>query len=305
MSTSSPPEKTSTSYRRYIYDLLHSPEIDTRLEYWVRVGIAALISINVMIVMLETVHGVADRFGESFRVVEFASIVIFVCEYFLRVWSAVEIPMYRHPIWGRLRYAFSLYALIDFVAIIPFFLPHLLGDVDLVFLRGLRLLRLMTVLKLGRYSRSLSMMIRVYRQKRDDILVSMAVIMLILLLSSSLMYYLEHTAQPDAFPNMFAALWWGMVALTTVGYGDVYPITVLGKICASIISLLGIGLVALPSGLLVAGFIDELQNRRSVDDDAAVENGGVEPGVESGVESDAESMEGEFNFCPHCGHRLH
>ena len=281
MSTSSSPEEPPTLYRHYIYDLLHSPEIDTRLEYWVRVGIAALISINVMIVMLETVHGVADRFGGVFQVVEFVSIVIFVCEYFLRVWSAVEIPMYRHPIWGRLRYAFSLYALIDLVAIIPFFLPHLLGDVDLVFLRGLRLLRLMTVLKLGRYSKSLSMMIRVYRQKRDDILVSMAVIMLILLLSSSLMYYLEHTAQPDAFPNMFAALWWGMVALTTVGYGDVYPITVLGKICASIISLLGIGLVALPSGLLVAGFIDELQSRRQGDGDTAVEDEGVESGVES------------------------
>lgn len=305
MSTSSSPEEPPTLYRHYIYDLLHSPEIDTRLEYWVRVGIAALISINVMIVMLETVHGVADRFGGVFQVVEFVSIVIFVCEYFLRVWSAVEIPMYRHPIWGRLRYAFSLYALIDLVAIIPFFLPHLLGDVDLVFLRGLRLLRLMTVLKLGRYSKSLSMMIRVYRQKRDDILVSMAVIMLILLLSSSLMYYLEHTAQPDAFPNMFAALWWGMVALTTVGYGDVYPITVLGKICASIISLLGIGLVALPSGLLVAGFIDELQSRRQGDGDTAVEDEGVESGVESGVKLDAESMEGEFNFCPHCGRRLH
>ncbi len=113
------------------------------------------------------------------------------------------------------------------------------------------------------------------------------------------MYYLEHLAQPDAFPNMFAALWWGMATLTTVGYGDVYPITPLGKICASIISLLGIGLVALPSGLLVAGFVEELESRGQKRGAGAVERG-----VESGVEPGIGPGEGGPNYCPHCGHRL-
>lgn len=291
--------KNNHRIRRYFYDLLHSPEIDSRVEYWVRVGIASLISLNVIIVMLETVHDIAIQYHTLFRQVEFASIVIFAVEYLLRIWSVVEAEGYRHPLWGRLRYAFTLYALIDFVAIFPFFLPHILGDVDLVFLRGLRLLRLTAVLKLGRYSTSLGMLIRVYRRKRDDLLVSMAVIMLILLLASSLMYYLEHLAQPDAFPNMFAALWWGMATLTTVGYGDVYPITPLGKICASIISLLGIGLVALPSGLLVAGFVEELESRGQKRGAGAVERG-----VESGVEPGIGPGEGGPNYCPHCGHRL-
>lgn len=285
--------------RHYFYDLLHSPEIDSRTEYWVRVGIASLIALNVLIVMLETVQDIAVQYHTLFRRVEVVSIVIFAVEYLLRVWSVVEAERYRHPFWGRVRYAFTLYALIDFVAILPFFLPHLLGDIDLVFLRGLRLLRLMAVLKLGRYSTSLGMLIRVYRRKRDDILVSMAVIMLILLLASSLMYYLEHLAQPDAFPNMFAALWWGMATLTTVGYGDVYPITPLGKICASIISLLGIGLVALPSGLLVAGFVEELETRGHRRGSGSVENG-----VEERVEPSDEAEDGRPNFCPHCGHRL-
>lgn len=285
--------------RRFCYELLHSPEINSRAEYWVRVGIASLIALNVLIVMLETVQDLADSYHVLFRQVELMSVAIFAVEYLLRVWSVVEAEGFRHTVWGRLHYMFTLYAVIDFVAIIPFFLPHVLVNVDLVFLRGLRLLRLMAVLKLGRYSASLGMLIRVYRRKRDDILASMAVIMLILLLSSSLMYYLEHLAQPKAFPNMFAALWWGMATLTTVGYGDIYPITTLGKLCASVIALLGIGLVALPSGLLVAGFVEEFEER-GYQRRAAEEEKGVESEEGMGVESG----DAWPNYCPHCGRRL-
>jgi voltage-gated potassium channel len=251
-------------YRRsryYIYSLLHSPEIDSRVEFYLRSGIAALILINVVAIILETVQEINAVMYGFFLGLEYFSVVIFSFEYLLRLWSAVEIEKYSHPVFGRLRYIFSFFALVDVLAIAPFFLPAVIS-LDLRFIRGLRLLRLLRVMKLGRYSTSLSLLMKVCRTKRDDIFVSLFVIILILLISSSLMYFIEHEAQPKSFPNIPASLWWGVATLTTVGYGDIYPVTAIGKICAAIIALLGIGLVALPSGLLVAGFVDELQSQK-------------------------------------------
>lgn len=259
--------------RRYIYDLLHSRDIDTRTEYYLRMGIAILIGVNILAIILETVPVIERSMGRFFAALEIFSVVIFSAEYLLRLWSAVEIPKYSRPITGRIRYIFSFFALVDLLAVLPFYL-HTVVRLDLRFIRGLRLMRLLRLLKLGRYSESLGMLMRVFRSKRDDILVSTFIILLILLLSSSLMYFLEHEAQPEEFPHIPAALWWGVATLTTVGYGDIYPVTVIGKLCASVIALLGIGLVALPSGLLVAGFIEELQATK-------------QPRV-----------------CPHCGEKL-
>jgi len=259
--------------RRYVYELLHSREIDNKTEYYIRMGIAILIAINIVAIILETVPAVDESMGRFFHGLEIFSVVVFSAEYLLRLWSAVEIGKYSHPIFGRIRYIFSFFALVDLLAILPFYL-HSVVRLDLRFIRGLRLMRLLRLLKLGRYSESLGMLMRVFRSKSDDIFVSTFIILLILLLSSSLMFFLEHEAQPKAFPHIPAALWWGVATLTTVGYGDIYPVTVIGKLCASVIALLGIGLVALPSGLLVAGFIEELQATR------------------------------EPKICPHCGEKL-
>ncbi len=255
------PEGPFRNARRYTYSLLHSPEIDTRLEFYVRVGIATLIVLNVLAIVLESVREIDMQFAAVFEVLEVVSVCVFATEYILRVWSAVEMPQFARPIIGRLRYVFSFFALIDLLAILPFFL-HAFGTFDLRFVRALRLMRLMRVLKLGRYSESLALLTKVVRSKREDILVSLFVIILMLVLSSSLMYFLENEQQPDKFPNIPASLWWGVATLTTVGYGDVYPITAAGKVCSAVIALLGIGLVALPSGLIVAGFVEELQARK-------------------------------------------
>lgn len=248
--------------RRYVYDLLISPEVDTRAEHYLRTGIAALIVLNVLAVVLESVEAIESACSGLFLAVELFSIAVFSAEYLLRLWSVVEVPKYSHPIIGRLRYAVSFFALIDLLAVLPFY-AHALVAFDLRFVRGLRLLRLFRALKLGRYSRSLTLLAKVFRAKRDDILVSLFIIMLMLVLSSSLMFFLEHEEQPKAFPNIPAALWWGVATLTTVGYGDIYPVTAIGKICSSIIALLGIGLVALPSGLIVAGFLEEMQAHKT------------------------------------------
>ena len=243
--------------RRAAYELFFTAEQESRLEYWIRMGIAGLIVLNIIVVILESVAEIEARLGGLFHAIEVFSVIAFSLEYILRLWAAVEDERFRHPVFGRLRYVFTFFALVDLAAIAPFLLP-MVTTVDLRFIRGLRLLRLMRVLKLGRYSRSFAMLGHAIRSKREEMLVSLFVLMLILLISSSLMYIIEHEAQPDAFPNIPAALWWGVATLTTVGYGDIYPITPVGKLCAAVIAILGIGLVALPSGILVAGLIEEL-----------------------------------------------
>ena len=247
--------------RRYTYELLHSPEIETRAEHILRGVLAGLIVINVVSVILETVRDLENNYRWIFLAIEYISVAVFTAEYGLRLWSCVEIPGYQHPVWGRLRYMFSMYAVIDALAILPFYLPHLV-PMDLRFLRGLRLIRLLRVLKLGEYSHSLALFAQVFQKKRSDLIVAFGVVFLVLVLSSSLMYYLEYDAQPEAFSSIPASIWWGIATLTTIGYGDIFPVTLAGRTCAAFISLLGIGLVALPSGILVTGFVEELQTKK-------------------------------------------
>jgi voltage-gated potassium channel len=171
-------------------------------------------------------------------------------------------------------------ALIDLAAILPFYLPMFV-IIDLRFLRILRLTRLLRILKINRYTESLDMIKVVLYQKKEELSVTMFITFLLLLLSSSIMYYVETDVQPDAFPNIIAAFWWGVATLTTVGYGDVYPITVIGKILSGIIALLGIGLVALPTGIISSGFMDQMSQKRK-------------PKEEKKKKS----------YCPYCGEKL-
>ncbi len=152
--------------------------------------------------------------------------------------------------------------MIDLMAILPFYLPKLI-PFDLRFLRAVRLFRIFRLLKLGRYSESVRLLGRVLNAKKEELGVTIFAVLILLVICSSLMYYAEHQAQPEAFSSIPAAMWWGIVTLTTVGYGDVYPITLPGKILGAIIAVLGIGLFALPAGILASGFADEMQKKRS------------------------------------------
>ncbi len=153
-------------------------------------------------------------------------------------------------------------ALVDLIAVLPFYLPALLGNVDLRFIRILRLIRLVRVMKLGHYSKSLTHVSHVIKKKRSELAASLFILAILLLFSSTVMYYVEHESQPQAFRSIPAAFWWGIETLTTVGYGDVAPITPLGKVCAAIIAILGIGLFGLPTALIATGFMEEVQHKR-------------------------------------------
>ena len=244
--------------RRFVYELLQTPEIETKLELFVRIFITRLIALSVLSVMLETVKELEEQWGTLFWDFEVFTVIVFTVEYLLRVWCCIENEKYRHPVLGRMRYMISFMAIVDACAIFPFYIPALVR-LDLRFIRAFRLVRLARVIKLGQYSHSLGMISRVIKKKRHDIITSLFIILIILIISSSVMYFLEHEIQPNTFPSIPASLWWGIATLTTIGYGDIVPLTTMGRILASIISVLGISVFALPSGIIVTGFIEELQ----------------------------------------------
>lgn len=236
--------------------------------------ILALIAANVVAVVLETVAVVRHAIGPFFVAFEWLSVGAFTVEYTLRLWSCTASPRFERPLTGRLRFALTPMALVDLAAILPTYLPTLV-PIDLRILRILRLMRLARVLKVARYSESLALLGNVLRAKRAELLTTAFAGTLLLLLASSLMYFVENEAQPEAFSSIPAALWWGVVTLTTVGYGDIYPVTAVGKVLSGAIGVLGVGLFALPAGVLAGGFAQALQQSQRAG-----------------------------RLCPHCGKRV-
>ncbi len=223
--------------------------------------LTGLILVNVVAVVLETVPGWAARYGTVFNAIEWVSGPAFTLEYGLRLWACQEDPRYARPVAGRLCCALRPLLLVDLLAILPFWLPMLI-PLDLRILRALRLIRLLRLFKMARYVESLHTIGTVIRSRREELLITLSAIGILLLVASTLMFYAENAAQPEAFSSIPKAMWWGVTTLTTVGYGDLYPITPLGRFMGAIIAILGVGLFALPAGLLASGFSEALQNRR-------------------------------------------
>lgn len=246
--------------RKYVSDLLLTHAIETRAELVIRMFMGMLIILSVIAVILDTEPSISRQFHVTFRFLEYTAAVFFTIEYFFKLWSCVELPKYRRPILGRMRYMISFFAVVDLVSVLPFFLVES-GMEGFLSLRALMLFRIVRILKFGQYSRSMALILRVLKKKRSDIAMAMFIVTVLLIISSSIMYYVEHTAQPIAFQSIPRAMWWGVATLLTIGYGDVYPITAWGKICASLISMLGISIVAIPPGIIVSGFIEELHKK--------------------------------------------
>ena len=216
-----------------------------------------LILLNVAAVVAESVEPLGTRYQFAFRLFEIISVIIFSVEYVLRLWACVEDPRYGHPVKGRLRYAVSPLALVDLLAILPFYLTFIATDLRI--LRILRVFRLLRMVKIARYSQTLQIFGRVLVATRIQLLLTLILMSVLLLLTSSLMYAVEQEAQPEAFSSIPAAMWWAIATLTTVGYGDIYPVTAWGKIFGSLVAVFGIGMFALPTGVLGAAFLQELR----------------------------------------------
>lgn len=247
-----------------VYDVLIDVEVDKRADRIVASFLLVLIVANGLAVMLETVKELETNYSRYFYGFELGSVAVFTVEYLLRLWAITINPLYKRPIAGRIRYAATPMALIDLLAILPFYLPVAL-TVDLRILRLLRLFRIFRLFKMTRYVESMRTFHNVFKAKKTELTLTLMLIFLLLVFASSAMYAAESEAQPEKFSSIPETLWWGVITLTTIGYGDIYPITPIGKMIGGIIAFLGIGLFALPAGILASGFSEELQKRRDRD----------------------------------------
>lgn len=315
--------------RRRVHALLDGGAPDQRWSRTFDACLATLIVLNVLASALETVTGLRLRYAAFFEGFELASVAVFTVEYLLRLFACVEKSggRFRDPLWGRLRYARTPMALVDLLAILPFYLGAFLV-VDLRFLRALRIVRF---LKLTHYFAGLEILLDSLRSERQALEASFFLLMIAVLLASSGIYLFEHEAQPESFASIPAAMWWSIVTLTTVGYGDVSPVTVGGKIFGACVTILGVGMVALPTGILATGFAAEIRRRRAIFADAAslvMADGRVDPEEERYLEDvriglglsrdevhDLDPSEGggaqvsdggavAGGHCPHCGGNL-
>jgi voltage-gated potassium channel len=269
--------------KKRVFEIINKAEDGDILSRLFDGTIMSLILLSILSIILESFSSLASAYATLFRVFEDVSVAVFTVEYLLRIWTAdLLYPEAKHP---RLRYMRSFMAIVDLMAILPFFIPFI--TIDLRFLRMLRLLRLLRllrILKLGRYFDALTVVVKVVKKSASQLIISIVICFFVMLFSAIIMYTVENPVQPEAFPNVISSLWWAICTLTTVGYGDIYPITHTGRLFASIIALLGIGIIAIPTGILAAGFSSVINER--------AEN------------EDGEPAEDKKHYCPYCGHKL-
>ena len=212
--------------------------------------IYVLIIGNIVAMVLESHQSIQIRFSEFFHYFELISILIFSFEYLYRI-----VVSYKEKQWSGVKnYVFSFFGLIYLVSILPFYLKQFVL-LDGRFFMILRLFRLTRVFKLGRDSKSLKLFIKALSAVKSELKFTLFLSVLTILFSASAIYFLENKAQPEVFSSITASIWWATVSLATVGYGDIVPVTIWGKVFASIISLVGIGIVAIPTGIISASFV--------------------------------------------------
>ena len=223
--------------------------------------IVVLVFLNIIAVIIQTEKSIAIAYDAFFSWLEIISVVFFTIEYILRIWISNLHKPYSHPVLGRVKYAFTPISIIDFLAILPFYL-NLLLPIDFRFITILRFFRLLRIFKLRRYSHALHTLWQVIVDKKEELVINFVTILGLLVVSASLMYYIERDSQPELFSSIPATMWWSVSTLTTVGYGDMVPITTFGKLLSACIAMLGIAMFALPAALLSSGFTEQIKNQR-------------------------------------------
>ena len=261
------------SFRDQVWSALENPEDGGWVGKFLHGVILWVIVLTLVAVVAESVPSLRTRFASVFDGFEVFSVLVFTIEYLLRLWSCTSDPRYAQPVRGRIRYACSFMAVVDLLSFLPFYLVFL--SLDLRMLRAMRLVRLLRVAKLGRYSQASGILLKVIQSKKEEMLLTMSFLLILSVICATLMYYAEGGIQPDKFPHIPAAMWWAVVTITTVGYGDVFPMTIAGKLIGAMTAIIGILMIALPTGVFGAAFVEELNKRHAA------------------------------RKCPHCGKDIH
>jgi voltage-gated potassium channel len=245
-----------------VFEIIEKGRPEDRASNYCDIFLFALILLNIVAVCLETIDTLYVQYKTVFTVVELVSVAIFSLEYGLRIWSCAAAPDGKHKgaFSKRMAYIFSFTGIIDLLAILPSIIPLLLGGVDL---RWLRILRLMRLLKFSHYSSALEDLISAVKHESRSFVATLYLLVLALLISSAMIYVAEHAAQPEHFGSIPQAMWWTVVTLTTVGYGDIVPMTVAGKFIATLTALMGVCVVALLTGIVATGFTNQVAMRRN------------------------------------------
>lgn len=245
-----------------VHILLHPELGESKADKFLNIFIITLIVLNVIAVMIETIDDIHLKYKIYFDWFDRISVYIFTVEYVLRVWSCTHDPRYKGSIKGRLKYMLTPGAIIDLLAFLPSYI-HRFVNLDLRVLRLLRLIRFFRLFRLTAYTRSAQMIFNVFRSRINELLLSLVLVLFLIIIASCLLYFAEHL-HPDnkGFTSIPATLWWAVVTLTTTGYGDMYPITTIGKVLAGVIMLTGVAFFALPAGIITAGFLEEIKFNR-------------------------------------------
>lgn len=216
--------------------------------------IVAVILTNIAVTFLMTFQE-AERFMDVLRTVECVTIVFFLAEYLLRIWTAEYLYPDTKGLKCQWKFLLSFYGIVDLLTILPYFLPFLFPSGAVAF-RMMRVVRILHLFRINANYDAFNVITDVLKDKKDQLISSIFLILVLMLAASLCMYSLEHEAQPDCFQNAFSGIWWSVSTLLTVGYGDIYPVTVGGRIMAIIIAFLGVGMVAIPTGIISAGFVE-------------------------------------------------
>ena len=240
-----------------IGQVLDPTHIEDSFSRAVNICLMILIFLNVLAVIFETVPEFWESYSGILTVFEYFSVLVFSIEYILRLWACDQLANFK----SRLSFALTPMAIIDLFAILPFYIPFFI-PFDLRFLRVLRLVRIFRLIKLVKYSQSLKLLGRVFTNKKEELVISVTIAFILLVMASSIIYFIENKAQPEVFSSIPAAMWWSVGATTRLGVGAMNPVTETGMVVGSLIALLGLGVFALPAGIIASGLIEEMQNEK-------------------------------------------
>jgi len=252
-------EVNKKSVRKRIFDIIQIGNrgdlISRSFDYF----IVTVIILNILTVFLETFDEL-EKFYPMFKIIETVTMGVFCIEYVLRIWTADHLYPNKSAAAARLRFLRSFDGIVDLLTILPFFFLS-----GFIVFRMLRVVRIFHLFRVNAHYDSFHVITTVLSEKKNQIISSVFIIIVLMLASSLGIYSAEHDAQPEVFSNAFSGIWWSVSTLLTVGYGDIYPITVIGKLMAICIAFLGVGVVAIPTGIISAGFVEQYTKNQHSD----------------------------------------